>query len=66
MIMPNETQLAINWALQQKYEDNFRSKHYVKIYNQCELVDKVREYFDINNIDCKPFCYDDLKPYLTQ
>lgn len=52
--MPIETKQAVDWALQQ-----------VENYNY-ELVDKVREYFNDNNIEYTTFSFDDLTPYLPQ
>ena len=61
--MPNEIQEAIIWALTQTFE----------IMGECvlitgntphELVDKVREYFNTNNIEYDSFSYNDLLPYL--
>jgi len=59
--MPVEILLAIEWALQQKdSEGNFITKN-----NAHDLVDKVREYFNINNVEYSTFSYDDLIPYLS-
>lgn len=58
--MPEQTQQALIWALQEKdAEGNAISKNNAHI-----LVDKVREYFNINNIEYSTFSYDDLIPYL--
>ena len=52
--MPIETQDAINWALQEMPEGH-------EFY---EIVDKVREYFNVNSIVYNTFSYDDLRPFL--
>lgn len=54
--MPIETQNAVIWALQ---EEGITKETYH------QLVDKVREYFNINSIVYDSFCYVDLIPYLT-
>ena len=53
--MPSETKQAIEWALQQ---DGITKETYH------QLVDKVREYFNTNNIPYDSFSYDDIMPYL--
>ena len=53
--MPEETKQAVEWALQQDG---------VFTENPNSVVDKVRQYFNIHNIDCRPMCYDDLIPYI--
>jgi hypothetical protein len=56
--MPNETREAIKWALFQKVDDIQVQK------NTCHLlVDKVAEYFSLNNIEHKTFSYRDLEQY---
>lgn len=54
--MPSETKQAIEWALQQ---DGITKETYH------QLVDKVREYFNTNNITYDSFCYDDLIPFFN-
>jgi len=51
--MPKETELAVNWAIEQLEE-----------VNRHDLVDKVREYFNENKIEYGTFSFSDLKPYL--
>jgi len=58
--MPNETQQAINWALNQIDESN----NPITKETCHSLVDKVREYFNTNNIPYNTFSYDDLLPFL--
>jgi hypothetical protein len=48
-IMPNETKDAVLWALSQ---------------GEHGLVDKVREYFNNNEIEYETFTFDDLIPFL--
>jgi len=64
--MPTKKQWqeAVNWALQQYYED-VEGKHYVTKDNPTLLVDTVRQYFNINNIEYSTFSYADLEPYLS-
>ena len=52
-MMPEETKQAIEWALTQLDE----------IHNS-DLVDKVREYFNNNEIEYETFAFDDLIPFL--
>lgn len=54
--MPGETKQAIEWALQQEG---------ITKENCHQLVDKVREYFNMNNISYNSFCYDDLTPFFN-
>ena len=61
--MPTETQQAVNWALQYEYTDEFGFVHKASEENYL-LVDKVREYFNENNVEYSTFSYDDLVPYL--
>lgn len=61
--MPNETINAVNWALQQNVEGPY-GPYQVTVDTPSELVDKVREYFNTNNIQYSTFSYNDLKPYL--
>jgi len=64
--MPEETQQAIEWALQQEYEieSDLVKVSEVFEYMPFTVVDKVREYFNENNIEYSTFSYDDLIPYL--
>ena len=48
---------AVRWALEELKGTQF-VEH--------DLVDKVREYFNTNNINYDTFSYDDLVPYLPQ
>ncbi|MCE5220053.1 MAG: hypothetical protein LLF98_01995 [Clostridium sp.] len=58
--MPEQTQDAINWALTQKDVDG----NEITKNTTHSLVDKVRDYFNSNNINYNSFSYDDLIPYL--
>lgn len=60
--MPIETQIAVNWALQQM---DLQGNPITKDSPQ-QLVDKVRDYFNANNVTYSTFSYDDLVPYLNQ
>lgn len=63
--MPEETKNAIQWALQQTVIDPLTQESIAVTKNtRHELVDKVREYFNDNNIEYSTFVYDDLIPYL--
>lgn len=57
--MPEETQIAINWALTQDFDDIPVTKD-----TPMGLVCRVREYFNANNVPYDSFSYDDLIPYL--
>ena len=61
--MPNEILNAVEWALQQSIAYNDITVQITKDMPM-ELVDKVREYFNVNNIPYSTFSYDDLVPYL--
>lgn len=61
--MPNETQEAVNWALKQTVVTPIGEVPVTKD-ERILLVDKVREYFNENNIEYETFSYDDLIPYL--
>ena len=63
--MPQETPQAIEWALTQTvvYEEAGFEVQVTKDTPH-ELVDKVREYFNNNDIEYSSFSYDDLIPYL--
>jgi hypothetical protein len=66
--MPLETQQAVDWALTQTVQVDYG---YMVVEEQLtkdmsnELVGKVRDYFNENNIQYPSFSYDDLKPYLV-
>lgn len=52
---------ALNWAYTQKdYNGNKINKNSERFV----LIDKVREYFNQNNISYDRFSYKNLKPYL--
>ena len=55
-----QIQLAIEWALKQEIAPDIP----VSANNHHCLVDKVREYFNVNEIPYETFSYDDLIPYL--
>jgi len=57
-MMPTQTKQAIQWAFEEFEEMGECSEHM--------LVDKVREYFNENNIEYGTFSYDDLVPYLPE
>jgi len=63
--MPDETMQAIDWALQQQYE--IESGIYVSVSKDLPftVVDKVREYFNINNLKYSTFSYENLIPFLN-
>lgn len=65
MNMPPETKQAIEWALNQTFDYGDGDIIQVSKETSHELVDKVREYFNDNNIDYGTFSYEDLKPYLN-
>ena len=62
--MPNETQEAVNWALQQEYELEPGYFVPVSVDMPFTVVDKVREYFNNHGIAYQTFSYADLIPYL--
>lgn len=55
---------AVEWALTQKYVDVIGAERLVRKDSYHQLVDKVREYFNGNNIEYETFSYEDLIPYL--
>jgi len=57
-------QSAVNWALQQQYE--IEEGVFIPVSKDIPftVVDKVREYFNTNNVEYDTFSYDDLIPYL--
>lgn len=61
--MPNETQKAVDWALQQTVDVN-GVEYEVSGNTPALLVMKVREYFNENNIKYETYSYSDLKDYL--
>lgn len=54
--MPIETQQAVEWALQQADDEG----NPITKDTRHTLVDKVREYFNQNNIEYSTFSYMDL------
>lgn len=64
--MLEEINQAIAWALQQTITSD--TGHVINVTSNTKhlLVDKVREYFNNNNIQYDTFSYDDLAPYLVQ
>ena len=62
--MPEQTQQAIIWALQQSYINDLGEQIQVTQDNALQLVDHVREYFNANNIVYNSFAYEDLIPYI--
>lgn len=62
--MPMETKQAIDWALNQTYENEFGEKEKVENDNQM-IVDYVRKYFNDNNIEYDTFSFKDLEPLLN-
>jgi hypothetical protein len=63
--MPLETQLAIDWALQQNTAIDNDIVVQVTKDTPHFLVDKVREYFNTNDIEYSAFSYEDLIPFLN-
>jgi len=57
-MMPTQTKQAIQWAFEEFGGMDKCSEHM--------LVDKVREYFNENNIEYGTFSYDDLVPCLPE
>ncbi len=62
MAMPEETQVAVDWALQQTYAVD--GEEYPVSESRHMLVDTVRRYFDDHNIGCPPMDATMLDPYL--
>lgn len=64
--MPKKTQVAVDWALQQivEYENGITVE--VTTKTPIELVTKVREYFNENEIEYSTFSYDDLVPFFPK
>jgi len=61
--MPEETKNAIEWSLTQQVRTEWEVLQ-VTVETDYLLVDKVREFFNENNIEYSTFSYDDLIPYL--
>jgi len=55
--MPQETQAAVEWALQQEG---------VTLEHPHTLVDAVRRYFNEHNIEYQTFSFEDMLPFLPQ
>lgn len=63
--MPEETQNAVDWALQQKWEDYWGGTHEItKDSPHFVIAGKVREYFNEHDINYDTFSWDDLDPYV--
>ncbi|WP_157067199.1 hypothetical protein [Alicyclobacillus shizuokensis] len=62
--MPSQTQTAVNWSLQQTYDDGMGNQVPITKDTPQPLVDAMRKYFNQNSIQYSTFSYDDLKPYL--
>ena len=62
--MPEQTQEAVQWALQQK---SIVVEQEIQVTKDTphELVEKAREYFNANNIVYSTFSYGDLVPFLN-
>jgi len=63
-MMPSETKEAVTWALEQRIE--IAPNYFVRVKDDLPsfLVDKVREYFNVENIEYGMFSYSDLTPHL--
>lgn len=65
--MPKETQDAVNWALSQiVVVDGEGNTKQVTVDMMVYFSDKVREYFNIHNIEYSTYDYNDLKPYFPK
>ena len=62
--MTSEIKNAIDWSLSQTVDYGDGVIINVTKKTRMALVDKVREYFNENNIEYDTFSYDDLTPYL--
>lgn len=62
--MPVEISNAIDWAIGHEIEYGQGERVVVSKETMHALVDKVREFFNINNIGYSEFSYKDLKPYI--
>ena len=58
----NDFQNAVNYALSLDGDNSV--KDYKGNINNHKLVDKVRKYFNENNISYGNFSFDDVKPYI--
>jgi len=65
--MPEETLQAIEWALQQTVtvEDDPNNPIAVTKETPHLLVDKVREWLNVNGVSYTAFSFNDLLPYLN-
>lgn len=64
--MPEKTQQAVDWALQQTWVRASDGKEIDVTKNEpIALTTKVREYFNENNIEYSTFSFSELIPYLT-
>lgn len=64
--MPSETKQAVQWATNQTVTNTEMGISYeVTKDTPIDLVDKVRQYFNDNNITYSTFSYDDLRTYLN-
>ena len=59
------TDKAVQWAIEQEIE--VAPNEFVPVSSDPRtfLVDKVREYFNNNNVDYETFSYKDIEPYLN-
>ena len=55
--MPNETKQAVEWSIQVCKSND-------KDCQPWTIVDLVRQYFNDNNIECRPMSFDDLKSFI--
>lgn len=62
-MMPEQTRHAIEEAIQQTIETE-RGSIPISLDMPHVIVDRVREYFNTNNIDYNTFSYDDLVPFM--
>jgi len=58
-MMPDETKQAVEWALAQLQLNE-------EIVTHHNLVHKVRDFFNTNEVEYDEFSYQDLVPYLPQ
>lgn len=63
-MMPTEMTQAIQWALQQTYNDGTGTQQPITKETPQPLVDAVRQWFNDHGVQYSTFSYDDLKPYL--
>jgi 3-polyprenyl-4-hydroxybenzoate decarboxylase len=64
--MPNETQDAVNWALQQTWTGPFGNVYPVTTDTHMQLVIHVRQYFNKHDVVYHTFAYPDLVPYFPE